>query len=123
MLAFANYAWYLGRVSCTLGCQMYHAFTMLVERIKELAKHLKIQVMVTTDGTSLRDDIMRLYQPVHLLVRTPGRILNLAKKGVGLYIFVISLIEFLCIFGTVLTKLIKCIYGNCGVMARKMLLL
>ncbi|XP_019058506.1 PREDICTED: DEAD-box ATP-dependent RNA helicase 8 isoform X2 [Tarenaya hassleriana] len=49
---------------------------------KELGKHLKIQVMVTTGGTSLRDDIMRLYQTVHLLVATPGRILDLAKKGV-----------------------------------------
>ncbi|KAK6130030.1 hypothetical protein DH2020_036216 [Rehmannia glutinosa] len=34
---------------------------------KELGKHLKIQVMVSTGGTSLKDDIMRLYQPVHLL--------------------------------------------------------
>ncbi|KAG4992720.1 hypothetical protein AAZX31_09G239900 [Glycine max] len=49
---------------------------------KDLGKHLKIQVMVTTGGTSLKDDIMRLYQPVHLLVGTPGRILDLAKKGV-----------------------------------------
>ncbi|KAJ6872788.1 DEAD-box ATP-dependent RNA helicase 8-like isoform X2 [Populus alba x Populus x berolinensis] len=49
---------------------------------KELGKHLKIQVMATTGGTSLKDDIMRLYQPVHLLVGTPGRILDLAKKGV-----------------------------------------
>ncbi|KAJ7962363.1 DEAD-box ATP-dependent RNA helicase [Quillaja saponaria] len=49
---------------------------------KELGKHLKIQVMVTTGGTSLKDDIMRLYQPVHLLVGTPGRILDLANKGV-----------------------------------------
>ncbi|KAF1002892.1 hypothetical protein AG4045_018765 [Apium graveolens] len=31
---------------------------------KELGKHLKIEVMVTTGGTSLKDDIMRLYQPV-----------------------------------------------------------
>nr|XP_016490310.1 PREDICTED: DEAD-box ATP-dependent RNA helicase 6-like [Nicotiana tabacum] len=30
---------------------------------KELGKHLKIQVMVTTGGTSLKDDIIRLYQP------------------------------------------------------------
>ncbi|KAE8699739.1 DEAD-box ATP-dependent RNA helicase 6 [Hibiscus syriacus] len=36
----------------------------------------------STGGTSLKDDIMRLYQPVHLLVGTPGRILDLAKKGV-----------------------------------------
>ncbi|CAL9079784.1 unnamed protein product [Musa textilis] len=49
---------------------------------KELGKHLNIQVMVTTGGTSLKDDIMRLYQPVHLLVGTPGRILDLARKGV-----------------------------------------
>ncbi|KAJ9539374.1 hypothetical protein OSB04_032107 [Centaurea solstitialis] len=49
---------------------------------KELGKHLKIQVMVTTGGTSLKDDIMRLYQPVHLLVGTPGRILDLSKKGI-----------------------------------------
>ncbi|KAG9147449.1 hypothetical protein Leryth_024932 [Lithospermum erythrorhizon] len=38
--------------------------------------------MVTTGGTSLKDDIMRLYQPVHLLVGTPGRILDLAKKSI-----------------------------------------
>ncbi|XP_047341707.1 DEAD-box ATP-dependent RNA helicase 8-like [Impatiens glandulifera] len=49
---------------------------------KELGKHLEIQVMVSTGGTSLRDDIMRLYQPVHLLVGTPGRILDLSKRGI-----------------------------------------
>eukprot|EP00246_Nothoceros_aenigmaticus_P009946 TRINITY_DN260_c0_g1_i1.p1 TRINITY_DN260_c0_g1~~TRINITY_DN260_c0_g1_i1.p1 ORF type:complete len:501 (+),score=64.28 TRINITY_DN260_c0_g1_i1:378-1880(+) len=49
---------------------------------KELAKHLSIQIMVTTGGTSLKDDIMRLYQPVHLLVGTPGRVLDLANKSV-----------------------------------------
>lgn len=31
---------------------------------KELGKHLTgLQVMVTTGGTSLKDDIMRLYNP------------------------------------------------------------
>ncbi|XP_051137594.1 DEAD-box ATP-dependent RNA helicase 12-like [Andrographis paniculata] len=49
---------------------------------KELGRYLKIQVMATTGGTSLRDDIMRLYQPVHLLVGTPGRILDLTRKGI-----------------------------------------
>jgi ATP-dependent RNA helicase DDX6/DHH1 len=49
---------------------------------KEIGKYLNIEVMVTTGGTSLRDDIMRLYQPVHLLVGTPGRVLDLTKKGV-----------------------------------------
>lgn len=28
----------------------------------ELAKHMEIRVMVTTGGTNLRDDIMRIYQ-------------------------------------------------------------
>ncbi|KAK6137622.1 hypothetical protein DH2020_028648 [Rehmannia glutinosa] len=49
---------------------------------KELGKHLKIEVMVTTGGTSLKDDIMRLYQPVHLLVGTPGRVLDLTRRGI-----------------------------------------
>ncbi|OEL15118.1 DEAD-box ATP-dependent RNA helicase 12 [Dichanthelium oligosanthes] len=51
---------------------------------KELGKYLNIQVMVSTGGTSLKDDIMRLYQPVHLLVGTPGRILDLTRKGICL---------------------------------------
>jgi ATP-dependent RNA helicase DDX6/DHH1 len=49
---------------------------------KELAKHLPIQIMVSTGGTSLKDDIMRLYNPVHVIVATPGRVLDLANKGV-----------------------------------------
>jgi len=49
---------------------------------KELGKYLSIQVMVTTGGTSLKDDILRLYKPVHILVATPGRVLDLAKKDV-----------------------------------------
>lgn len=30
---------------------------------KELGKHIKVQVMVSTGGTNLRDDILRLYNP------------------------------------------------------------
>lgn len=36
--------------------------------------------MVSTGGTQLRDDILRLYSVVHVLVGTPGRILDLADK-------------------------------------------
>ncbi|GMF08050.1 unnamed protein product [Ambrosiozyma monospora] len=36
--------------------------------------------MVTTGGTSLRDDILRLHDPVHVLVGTPGRVLDLACR-------------------------------------------
>jgi len=38
---------------------------------------------VSTGGTSLKDDIMRLYNTVHILVATPGRVLDLSNKGVA----------------------------------------
>lgn len=47
----------------------------------ELSKHLGAKVMVTTGGTNLKDDIMRLYEPVHAIVATPGRILDLMNKN------------------------------------------
>jgi len=51
--------------------------------VKEMGKHMGIQCMVTTGGTSLKDDIMRLYNTVHIVVATPGRILDLASKTVA----------------------------------------
>jgi len=51
--------------------------------IKELAKYLKIQCMVSTGGTNLREDILRLERVVHIVVATPGRILDLANKGIA----------------------------------------
>jgi ATP-dependent RNA helicase DDX6/DHH1 len=50
---------------------------------KILGKHMGLQVMVTTGGTTLKDDILRLNETVHVLVGTPGRILDLAGKGVA----------------------------------------
>jgi len=89
------FLWYLGILSFHFifyNASVWFAVVILVptrelalqtsQVCKELGKHLKIQVMVTTGGTSLKDDIVRLYQPVHLLVGTPGRILDLTKKGV-----------------------------------------
>jgi len=49
---------------------------------KELGRHMNVQVMVSTGGTSLRDDIVRLYNTVHILVATPGRVLDLSNKKV-----------------------------------------
>jgi len=49
----------------------------------EVSKHLGIKVMVTTGGTNLKDDIMRIYEKVHLVVATPGRILDLMEKQVA----------------------------------------
>ena len=39
--------------------------------------------MVTTGGTSLRDDIMRLDETVHVIVATPGRLLDLVEKHIA----------------------------------------
>jgi len=50
--------------------------------VKELGKHMNVQCMVSTGGTSLREDIMRLYNEVHIVVATPGRVLDLANKSV-----------------------------------------
>ncbi|KAL7424705.1 DExD/H-box ATP-dependent RNA helicase dhh1 [Cryptotrichosporon argae] len=51
---------------------------------KTLGAHIPgLQVMVTTGGTTLRDDILRLQEPVHVLVGTPGRVLDLGGKGIA----------------------------------------
>jgi ATP-dependent RNA helicase DDX6/DHH1 len=51
---------------------------------KELGKHIKgLEVMVTTGGTNLRDDIVRLDKPIHILVATPGRAKDLAERKVA----------------------------------------
>jgi len=51
--------------------------------LKQMGKHIKINVIVTTGGTVLKDDIIRLMQPVHIIVATPGRILDLASRNVA----------------------------------------
>ncbi|ODM96281.1 putative ATP-dependent RNA helicase me31b [Orchesella cincta] len=48
----------------------------------DLSKHLKLKVMVTTGGTGLKDDIIRVYQKVHVIIATPGRIIDLMEKNV-----------------------------------------
>jgi superfamily II DNA/RNA helicase len=76
-----------------LGCLLLSSAAMLLVPTRELAlqtaqvcrelgKHTNVEVMVTTGGTSLKDDIMRLYQTIHVVVATPGRILDLSNKGV-----------------------------------------
>jgi len=51
--------------------------------VKEISKHMEVQVMVSTGGTNLRDDIIRLESVTHVIVGTPGRILDLADKGIA----------------------------------------
>jgi len=49
----------------------------------EVSKHLGCKVMATTGGTNLKEDILRLQQQVHVVIATPGRILDLMKKGLA----------------------------------------
>ena len=38
--------------------------------------------MVSTGGTNVKEDILRLYNPVHVIVGTPGRILDLVSHKI-----------------------------------------
>jgi len=49
----------------------------------EVSKHLHLRVMVTTGGTSLREDISRLQEIVHIMIATPGRLLDLVNKSLA----------------------------------------
>lgn len=49
----------------------------------EISKHMGCKVMATTGGTNLKEDILRLQQQVHVIIATPGRILDLMKKGLA----------------------------------------
>ena len=49
----------------------------------ELSKHVQLRVMVTTGGTSLREDISRLAEVVHVVIATPGRLLDLVNKDIA----------------------------------------
>lgn len=65
--------------------------------IRNLAKHMrekrtddagneveeKVSCMVSTGGTTLRDDILRLGQAVHILVGTLGRLCDLTTKNIA----------------------------------------
>lgn len=48
-----------------------------------LSKYKRLGVMVTTGGTDLRSDILRLDNPIHIIITTPGRILDLISKDVA----------------------------------------
>jgi len=52
--------------------------------IKELGKHLGLQVMVSTGGTDLKIDLLKLESTVHVIVATPGRILDIGRRGAAI---------------------------------------
>lgn len=41
---------------------------------------MNVECMVSTGGTDFKEDIYRLKQVVHILVGTPGRIVDLAQR-------------------------------------------
>ncbi len=50
--------------------------------LKGLGKHIKgLQVVSLMGGSPTRDDILRLKQGCHLVVATPGKLIDLAGKG------------------------------------------
>ncbi|CAH8833597.1 unnamed protein product [Trichobilharzia szidati] len=48
---------------------------------KEISKYLNIEVMVSTGGTNLVEDLIRLDKVVHVLIATPGRTLDFLKRS------------------------------------------
>lgn len=44
---------------------------------------MEVECMTSTGGTYLRDDIIRLKRKVHVVVATPGRILDLSYKRIA----------------------------------------
>ena len=50
--------------------------------VKALGKHMGVEVVLLTGGTQIREDVVRLKQGAHVLVATPGRIKDLAERGV-----------------------------------------
>lgn len=51
--------------------------------LKRVSKHMRISVVVCTGGTKLTEDIMRLMEPVHIIVATPGRLLDLGTRSIA----------------------------------------
>lgn len=55
-----------------------------VHVLKELGKHisgLQVMSLVGGGGSNTRDDVLRLKQGVHIIVATPGKIMDMADRG------------------------------------------
>ena len=48
--------------------------------ITNLGKHLNVKCMVSTGGTQIKEDFFRLCDKPHVVVGTPGRLLDLAER-------------------------------------------
>uniref|UniRef100_A0A6P6Y7Q7 RNA helicase n=1 Tax=Dermatophagoides pteronyssinus TaxID=6956 RepID=A0A6P6Y7Q7_DERPT len=51
---------------------------------KQMGKYMDLRVLVATGGTNIRQDALRLYFQVQVVVGTPGRILDLCNRQIVL---------------------------------------
>jgi len=51
---------------------------------KDLAVHKNVEIVTSTGGTDLKEDIIRLQAVVHIVIGTPGRLQDLAEQNSGL---------------------------------------
>ncbi|KAL3307893.1 putative ATP-dependent RNA helicase ddx6 [Cichlidogyrus casuarinus] len=49
---------------------------------QDVAKYMNTNIMVTTGGTVLIDDLIRLDSVVHVLIATPGRVIDFLKRNI-----------------------------------------
>jgi len=96
LISYVVFSWFCSYIFCSVfrhcvfGDILFPALILVPTRelalqtsqvCKELGKHLKgLEVMVTTGGTNLREDIVRLDKPIHIIVATPGRVKDLADR-------------------------------------------
>jgi ATP-dependent RNA helicase DDX6/DHH1 len=52
--------------------------------VKDLGKHINgLSVMISTGGTRVKEDVLRLMKTVHIIIATPGRLVDLCKQHVA----------------------------------------
>jgi len=80
-------------IPCLQGCKADNKNTQLLillptrelalqtaNVLKTLSKYLNLEIVTSTGGTNLKDDIIRLQADVHIVVGTPGRLHDLNKQ-------------------------------------------
>jgi len=51
-------------------CGIYLCAFFYLQVCRDLGKHLHLEIMVSTGGSSLQEDILRLMKPVHIMIST-----------------------------------------------------
>jgi len=94
--------------------------------LRKLAGHMPVNIMSSTGGMSLKEDILRLQSPegIHVIVATPGRLWDLSKQGVAdlSYVKVFCLDEADKLLSADFLNVVEEILGNCSVPSKQLLL-